>query len=127
MKTPTRIALSLAAAALAGTAFAVDTNTAATGKTKVAERSGFERLDRNDDGYISPAEARAVPALARDFRTFDLNKDGKLNHAEYVAASIKEDAIAAKDKVVEKMSRNKASDAPAGSSTRTPPPAESSR
>lgn len=136
MKKLTCIAIALSATALASTAFAAGPSTTAPGKEKQAERSGFERLDRNNDGYLSAAEARSVPELSRDFKRFDMNNDGKLNHAEYVAASIKEDAISAKDKVVEKVNRNKADNATSGSTTRatpapverrTPPPTESSK
>jgi hypothetical protein len=98
----------------------------------------FRSLDRNKDGYITPAEARGKTNLSKDFNTFDLNNDGKLNHAEYVAAVIKDDAVGVKDKVVNKVDDMKrdnrtaanTSTAPARPSTpmaeekRNPAPAE---
>jgi Ca2+-binding EF-hand superfamily protein len=56
-----------------------------------SDDSGFAKLDKNKNGYISKSEAAADPALAKDFARFDLNHDGRLNRAEYLAARAKED------------------------------------
>ncbi|HZQ73540.1 MAG TPA: EF-hand domain-containing protein [Burkholderiales bacterium] len=64
--------------------------------------SGFARLDRNNDGYISKAESVRDPALKKDFAKFDLNHDGKLNRAEYLAAGAKEDISSLVHKVTGK-------------------------
>jgi hypothetical protein len=54
------------------------------------EAPTFAELDRNNNGYVTKAEAAADPALARDFDKLDLNHDGKLSRAEYLAARGKE-------------------------------------
>ena len=55
-----------------------------------SEAPTFAELDRNNNGYVTKAEAAADPALARDFDKLDLNHDGKLSRAEYLAARGKE-------------------------------------
>jgi hypothetical protein len=69
-------------------------------------QSGFDKLDTNRDGYISPAEAANDIPLSRDFKKFDLNNDGKLNHVEYLGARAKEDTVSTVDKVKSKVQRN---------------------
>ena len=101
MKLTRTLVLSFSALGLAaGTAWPDD-------KADKDRRSGFEKLDKNHDGYVTPAEARGNARLTKDFNTFDVNNDGKLNHAEYVAAIIKQDAVNVKDKVVEKVNSGK--------------------
>jgi Ca2+-binding EF-hand superfamily protein len=68
-----------------------------------SDESGFAKLDKNKDGYISKAEAKGEPELSANFDKWDLNNDGKLNRAEYLAAMAKEDAVKAKDKVSSKL------------------------
>src|SRR2546421_11204730 len=92
----------VAFARAAGAAWAADTATEKN-KTNVSnatrsEDSTFAKLDANKDGYITKIEAASDTALARDFDKFDLNHDGKLNRAEYLAARAKEDpgSLAAK-------------------------------
>ena len=63
------------------------------------EERTFAELDKNNNRYISRAEAAADPVLAKDFDKFDLNHDGKLSCAEYLAARGKEDTRAAANKV----------------------------
>ena len=67
-----------------------------------SEDSTFAKLDADKDGYITKLEAAGDAALARDFDKFDLNHDGKLNRAEYLAAAAKEDTGKAIDKVTGK-------------------------
>ena len=68
---------------------------------------GFHALDKNKDGYISRAEAKGNPTLARKFKEADKNGDGKLSRAEYLAAMTKQDASTAKNKVDNAIERNK--------------------
>ena len=71
--------------------------------------ASWTKLDKNKDGYISKAEAKGDPELSKNFDKWDLNNDGKLNRAEYLAAMAKEDAVKAKDKISEKISGDKSS------------------
>ena len=43
----------------------------------------FELVDRNKDGVIDRAEARAVPGLAEKFESVDASRDGKLDRVEF--------------------------------------------
>jgi Ca2+-binding EF-hand superfamily protein len=67
---------------------------------------GFNKLDKNNDGYITPAEAKANPHLAKNFKQADKNTDGKLNRAEYLWVMTKKDVGTATSKV-EKALQNK--------------------
>ena len=102
-----------ALALAAGSAFAADkpmdgaNNDGKLSKKEVAnasrsENSGFAKLDKDKDGYISKAEAKANAELAKNFAKWDMNNDGKLNRAEYLAAMAKSDASTAVDKVTNK-------------------------
>jgi Ca2+-binding EF-hand superfamily protein len=82
-----------------------------------SDESGFAKLDKNKDGYISKAEAAGEPTLSKSFAKWDMNNDGKINRAEYLAAMAKEDAVKAKDKVSSAFSKDKSSSS--GSSTKT--------
>ena len=64
-----------------------------------SDDSGFAKMDKNKDGYISKAEAMGHKELSGNFGKWDMNNDGKLNRAEYLAAMAKNDASAAVDKV----------------------------
>jgi hypothetical protein len=89
--------LGVAAFALAaGSAWAADKPSDEKDKTETssaapAEPPTFAELDKNNNGSISKAEAKADPVLAKDFDKFDLNHDGKLDRGEYLAARGKED------------------------------------
>jgi hypothetical protein len=98
----------------AGSVFAADQATDEKNKRNISnatrsEDSTFAKLDTNKDGYISPAEAAADPALARDLAKFDLNKDGKLNRAEYLGARAKEDTGSVVNRVTGKDKEPKSS------------------
>lgn len=69
-----------------------------------SDESGFARLDKNKDGYISKAEAKGEPELSKNFDKWDLNNDGKINRAEYLAAMAKEDTGHVVGKVKDKLS-----------------------
>ena len=43
----------------------------------------FELVDRNKDGFVDRAEAKAVPGLAERFEAVDTNGDGKLDRVEF--------------------------------------------
>lgn len=60
---------------------------------------GFNKLDKNKDGYLTRAEARGNPDLAKTFKSADRNNDGKLNRAEYLAVMAKKDLNRAKSKL----------------------------
>jgi len=47
---------------------------------------GFDKYDRNSDGYLSPAEAAHDKELAKRFKRFDENHDGKLSEKEFDSA-----------------------------------------
>src|SRR2546426_1190303 len=72
-------AVSLALAA--GSAFAAGT-----------KKSRFDRLDANNDGVITRAEAAGSATLLKDFDRADKNNDGKITPAEYPAAFANKDA-----------------------------------
>jgi Ca2+-binding EF-hand superfamily protein len=112
----------LAAAALAlaaGSALAADKEKSTVGNVSRSDDSGFAKLDKNKDGYISKTEARAEPELTKNFSKWDLNNDGKINRAEYLAAMAKEDTTKSVDKVKDKLSSNKdKTSSSSGSSTR---------
>lgn len=42
----------------------------------------FAKLDRNHDGYISRAEAKADPTLEREFDAIDTQHSGRLSKAQ---------------------------------------------
>ena len=100
----------LVAAALAlavGSANAADkAKTGSTGATAnhvgtdaKANDPGFNKLDKNHDGYLSRSEAAANPTLAKRFKDADRDGDGKLSRTEYLTVMTKKDLKSAKDKV----------------------------
>jgi EF hand domain-containing protein len=100
----------------AGSAWAADKDTEKN-KSNVSnatrsEDSGFAKLDKNKDGYISKEEAKSDAKLSSNFDKWDLNNDGKLNRAEYLGARAKEDTV---DRVTGK------DDKPAGSGSTAKP------
>jgi hypothetical protein len=113
MKLKTILAAMVAAAFAAGTAVAADKpgdSKNADGKLSKKEvsnasrsdDSGFAKMDRNKDGYISKTEAGKNKELTGNFAKWDMNNDGKLNRAEYLAAMAKQDATTAANKVTGK-------------------------
>ncbi len=82
-----------------------------------SDESGFARLDKNKDGYISKAEAKGDAELSKNFDKWDLNNDGKINRAEYLAAMAKEDTGNVVGKVKDKFSGKDKESSTGGSST----------
>lgn len=92
---------------------------------------GFNALDKNNDGYVTRAEATGDKSLVEKFKQADKNNDGKLNRAEYLAVKGKEDVNTAVDKVTDKVNKEKAearaenrSNASTGATARQPDPAK---
>jgi len=100
------VAASLALAV--GSAYAEDK----IGKDK--NDPGFAALDKDKDGYISQAEAKANPELSKKFKEADKDGDGKLSRSEYLAAMTKQDLSTAKGKVEGAMERKDKKEAGAG-------------
>lgn len=48
----------------------------------------FNKLDTNQDGYISQDEAKADTQLSKNWSDADLNKDGKVEESEFSAFEI---------------------------------------
>jgi Ca2+-binding EF-hand superfamily protein len=60
---------------------------------------GFNKLDKNNDGYLSRSEAAKNPYLAKHFKEADKDGDGKLSRTEYLTVMTKKDLKGVKDKV----------------------------
>jgi hypothetical protein len=76
-----RTALTILCVLCAGSALAQSEGTGAT-----ENASGFERLDRNRDGWISRREAANDREVEKRFGRFDANKDNLLSLEEYERA-----------------------------------------
>ena len=63
----------------------------AAGAVQAADKpkSGFDALDKDNDGYLSRAEAAGNKRLLKGFDVADKNSDGKLSRSEYLAATAK--------------------------------------
>jgi len=72
---------------------------AALAADKAKSDPGFNKLDANNDGYLSRSEAAKNPYLAKRFKEADKNGDGKLSRTEYLTVMTKKDLKSAKDKV----------------------------
>jgi hypothetical protein len=110
-----RLIIATSALALAfGSAVAGDKDKSAAGNATRADDSGFAKMDKNKDGYISKSEAKGHPAFSKDFAKRDMNNDGKLNRAEYLAAAARADVATGADKVEKKMGGEKSSTGASG-------------
>ena len=82
----------LSAAAIFATAiFATSTAAAdrpaveSSDKSAVAARAKFESLDRDRDGALNKREAKLDTSIATQFDSWDINLDGYITRAEYMA------------------------------------------
>jgi len=75
-----------------GAALAADT-------AKKDNDPGFNKLDTNNDGYLSRSEAAKNPYLAKRFKEADGNNDGKLSRMEYLKIMAKIDTHNTANKV----------------------------
>src|SRR2546423_14496855 len=53
------------------------------------KKTGFDALDKNNDGKLTRAEAAGNARLLKGFDVADKNGDGKLSRTEYLAATAK--------------------------------------
>jgi len=60
----------------------------ATAQAEDSPTIPFNELDTNRDDALSTAEADALPDLATQMSTLDINGDGQLTRAEYAAYQI---------------------------------------
>ena len=120
----------LVAAALAlavGSANAADkAKTGSTGATAnhigtdpKANDPGFNKLDKNHDGYLSRAEAAASPTVSKRFKEADRDGDGKLSRTEYLMTMTAQDARSAKKKVESAMDHNDNKQSGAGGTSKS--------
>ena len=84
--------------------------------TKAKSDPGFNKLDANNDGYLSRTEAAKNPYLVKRFKEADKNGDGKLSRTEYLSVMTKKDLKDAKDKVAGNKNKDKDRTAASGSS-----------
>lgn len=83
----TLVIASLATCLASGYALAAETATGVPGEN-TATHKAFIKLDANKDGYIERNEAKANPALKRDFSK--VAKHGKLNESEFSAWEVEQ-------------------------------------
>ena len=48
-----------------------------------SEYPGFDKADRNKDGFVDKSESGVVPGLSANFERADRNRDGKLDAEEF--------------------------------------------
>ena len=89
MKVITPILIASAIALAAGQALAEKSN----------DDPGFNKLDRNNDGWLSRSEAVKNSYLRKNFKTADKDHDGKLSRTEYLTIMTKKDLSSVKEKV----------------------------
>ena len=80
-----------------GGAYAADDKQA---RAKDAE-PGFNALDKDNDGYVTRAEAAKDKSLLGKWKEADRNGDGKLSRTEYLIVKGKKDVGTATEKVKE--------------------------
>lgn len=83
--------LSLLVVVLSGFAFAAVAGGTGSGEKLTQEQKQLmKRLDANQDGVISEAEATAHPELAKRFEEIDRNSDSRLEKAEFARFEVRE-------------------------------------
>ncbi|HZE59829.1 MAG TPA: EF-hand domain-containing protein [Burkholderiales bacterium] len=75
---------------------------------KSSDDPGFNKLDKNNDGYLTRTEAAKNPYLRKNFKAADTDGDGKLSRTEYLKAMTKKDLSSAKEKITGNKNRNAA-------------------
>lgn len=75
---------------------------------KSKDDPGFNKLDRNNDGYLSRSEAMKNSYLRKNFKAADKDHDGKLSRTEYLTVMTKKDLSSAKNKITGDKDRNAA-------------------
>ena len=115
----TTVLVASAFALAVGSAWAADKDKekSTVGNATRSDDSGFAKLDKNKDGYISREEAKANPELYKKFKQADKNGDGKLSRFEYLEAMTKQDATTAKNKVERVIDPDEKKESGAGSTT----------
>ena len=98
MKIIKPILIASALALAAGPAFAEKSN----------DDPGFNKLDRNNDGWLSRTEAAKNSYLRKNFKAADKDHDGKLSRTEYLEAMTKKDMASLKNKVTGNKEQNAA-------------------
>jgi Ca2+-binding EF-hand superfamily protein len=53
------------------------------------KKTGFDALDKDDNGYLTRSEAAGNARLLKGFDVADKDNDGKLSRTEYLAATAK--------------------------------------
>jgi len=69
---------------------------------------GFNKLDRNNDGWLSRSEAMKNSYLRKNFKAADKDRDGKLSRTEYLETMTKKDLSSLKNKVTGNKEQNAA-------------------
>jgi Ca2+-binding EF-hand superfamily protein len=115
-----RLAQSLFFLVAAALAVAVGTAKAEDKIGKDEKDPGFNALDKNNDGYISRAEALANPNLSKNFKQADKNGDGKLSRSEYLSQATKQDVKTAERKVDNAVDRHKGKNRSAATGSSAP-------
>ena len=75
---------------------------------KSKDDPGFNKLDRNNDGWLSRSEAMKNSYLRKNFKAADKDHDGKLSRTEYLEAMTKKDMASLKNKVTGNKEQNAA-------------------
>ena len=103
-----RLAQSLFFLVAAALALAVGASYAEDKVGRDKDDPGFNRLDRNNDGYLSRTEAMKNSYLRKNFKAADKDRDGKLSRTEYLEAMTKKDVASLKSKVTGNKEQNAA-------------------
>jgi hypothetical protein len=107
---------------IAASTLALGMGSAFAAKSK--DDPGFNKLDRNNDGYLSRTEAAKNPYLAKHFKEADKNGDGKLSRTEYLEVMTKKDVSSLENKV---SGKDKNRNAGTGSSSKSSSKSSSSK
>lgn len=91
---------------LIASAFALAAGPAFAEKSK--DDPGFNKLDKNNDGWLSRSEAMKNSYLRNNFKAADKDGDGKLSRTEYLEVMTKKDLSSLKDKVTGNKGQNAA-------------------